>query len=121
MHLLTRIKLEGIRDYKMKEISKTKFTNKLRMIGPKFRWFLFTELQDYKLTSYYINFICPDPRKKEADPIGMLENMVKQALIREFSPAIKRLKSFDLLVDAITHKIQTKSLEKDQGLKKRPF
>lgn len=93
-------------------MTKSKFTNKLRKIAPKFKWFLFTELQDYKLTSYYINFICPKPRNKTADPVGMLENMVKQALIREFSPEIKRSRSFNLLVDSIMYKIQTKSLEK---------
>jgi hypothetical protein len=93
-----------------------KFTNELKGIAPKLKWFLFTEMQDLKLTSEYINFICPDAgrkNKEESSPIENLEKMVRQSLIREFSPEIQNLKSFELLVDAVMHNIQKKALQGD--------
>ncbi len=93
-----------------------KFTNGLKRIGPKLKWFLFTEMQDLKLTSDYINFICPGSDKKsdqESNPVEMLRNLIEQAIIREFTPKIKNLSSFNSLVDAIMYNIQKKSLEED--------
>ena len=40
--------------------------------------------------------------------------MVRDTLIKEFSPKIKNMKSFDMLVDATVHKIKEKQL-KDMG------
>ena len=97
----------------MKEAKNLKFTNKLESLAPKFKWLLFTELQDLKLTSKYIDFICPDPKKKNADSIEKLENMVKESIIREFSPDIQNSKSYDLLVDSVMYRIQKKALEKE--------
>lgn len=97
-------------------MKKLKFTNELKGIAPKLKWFLFTQLQDLKLTSDYINFICPDANKKsdeESNPVENLERMVRQALIREFSPEIQNLKSFDLLVDTVMYNIQKKALNDD--------
>lgn len=98
----------------MKNLKNVKFTNELKGIGPKLKWFLFTQLQDLKLTSDYINLICPDLGKKnseESNPIENLEKMVRQSLIREFSPEIQNTKSFDLLVDTVMYNIQKKSLQ----------
>lgn len=101
----------------MKSMKNLKFTNELKGIGPKLKWFLFTEMQDLKLTSEYINFICPpDIGKKNkvvSNPIENLERMVRQSLIREFSPEIQNTKSFDLLVDTVMYNIQKKSLQGD--------
>lgn len=100
----------------MKNMKNLKFTNELKGIGPKLKWFLFTQMQDLKLTSDYINFICPDSGRKNnemSNPIENLEKMVRQSLIREFSPRIQNLKSFDLLVDAVMHNIQVKALQED--------
>lgn len=91
----------------------SKFTNGIKRIGPKLKWFLFTEMQDLKLTSDYINFLCPGTDKNDrgnSNPIDDLRHMVEQSLIREFSPQIKKLKSFDLLVDAVMHNVQRKTL-----------
>jgi len=93
-----------------------KFTNELKGIGPKLKWFLFTQMQDLKLTSEYINFICPNSGQKNGEmsnPIESLEKLVKQALIREFSPEIQNLKSFDLLVATVMNNIQVKALQGD--------
>lgn len=94
----------------MKNLKKLKFTNKLKYIGPKLKWFLFTELQDYKLTSEYIDFICPD-NKPSGDPVSELSNIVRQTLIREFSPEIQNTRAFELLVDSVAYKIQKKYIE----------
>lgn len=93
-----------------------KYTNDLKGLAPKLKWFLFTQMQDLKLTSDYINFICPDLGQKNnemSNPIANLEKMVRQSLIREFSPKIQNLRSFDLLVDTVMHNIQVKSLQGD--------
>lgn len=94
-----------------------KFKNGLKDVGSKLKWFLFTEMQDYKLTSDYINFICPPgvgkKNKVVSNPIEDLDKMVRQSLIREFSPEIQNSKSFDLLVDTVMYNIQKKSLKGD--------
>ncbi len=97
----------------MKNLKNLKFTNELRGIGPKLRWFLFTQMQDLKLTSEYINFICPDENRENSNPIEHLENLVKQTLIREFTPEIQNLKAFNLLVAMVMHNIQVKALGGD--------
>ncbi len=92
-----------------------KFTNEFKGIGPKLKWFLFTELQDLKLTSDYINLICPGVigNKEESNPVESLEKIVKHSLIREFTPEIQNLKSFDFLVDTVMYSIQKKALNGD--------
>ncbi|EKE02860.1 MAG: hypothetical protein ACD_20C00322G0003 [uncultured bacterium] len=97
----------------MNNLKNIKFVNGLKNLGTKVKWFLFTEMQDYKLTSDYINYICPDTRKKPESQIDELRNLIKQSLVREFSPKIQEMKSFDLIVDGVMHKIQKKSLEKE--------
>jgi hypothetical protein len=64
------------------------------------------------LTSDYINFLCPDS-KKQSDSISDLETIIRQSLIREFSPDIQNSKSFDFLVDSIMYRVQKKSLENE--------
>ena len=68
------------------------------------------------MTSNYIDFICPGSDKKsdaESNPVENLRKLVEQALVREFSPKIRNLKSFDILVDGVMYNIQKKSLEDD--------
>ncbi|MDD3014780.1 MAG: hypothetical protein PHC34_13850 [Candidatus Gastranaerophilales bacterium] len=90
-----------------------KLKNKLMNFGPKLKWFLFTELQDFKLTSKYIDFLCPGLNKTNTNSLEKLEGIVKQSIIKEFSPEIQNTKSFNLLVDAVMYKIQKKSFEND--------
>lgn len=96
----------------MKTNKNLKFTNKIKDLGVKLKWFLFTEMQDYKITSEYIDFICPG-MNKETDPISELRKMVEASIIREFSPGIKNTLYYDLLVDGVMHKIQKKALRED--------
>ncbi len=94
----------------MTNLKKVKLTNKIKSLAPKFKWVFFTEMQDFKLTSDYIDFICPDP-KKEANQTKMLDKMIRETLIKEFSPEIVNSDSFELLVDAVAHKMKKDSLK----------
>ena len=49
--------------------------------------------------------------KSQKTQSDMLEEMVKQTLIKEFSPEIQKMKSYNLLVDAVVHNLKKKSLE----------
>ena len=97
----------------MREQKKQNFVSKLKNLGPKFKWLLFTELQDFKLTSQYVDLICPGKTSENSNQLEQIEQIVRQSLIREFSPDIQHSKSFDLLVDAVVYKIQKKSLKQD--------
>jgi len=97
----------------MKKFTNKKFTNKLSGLGTRVKWFLFTEFQDLKRTSDYIDFICPDSKDKNLNSVENLKNIVKKSLVKEFTPAIQKSKSFGLLVDATMNNILKKSLGKD--------
>ncbi len=89
---------------------KLKFTNKLKRLGPNFKWLLFTGKQDYKVGSQYLKLMYPDLDEKNTASVELLRDMVKNSLIREFSPEIQDTKSFELLLDAVMHRIQKKTL-----------
>ena len=96
----------------MKKQQKFKFINNIKELGPRLKWILFSEMQDYKINSKYIDMICPEPdNKSQKSQSDMLEEMVKQTLIKEFSPEIQKMKSYNLLVDAVVHNLKKKSLE----------
>jgi len=97
----------------IKKPNETQKINGLKKLGQRFKWFLFTELQDLKLASDYIDFICPDEKKRNVEQIDNLRSLIKQSLIREFSPNIQSYKSYDILVDSIMYNIQKKSLIND--------
>ncbi|MBR1616806.1 hypothetical protein IJ670_01505 [bacterium] len=88
-----------------------KIVRKLKDISPKLKWAMFSGLQDFKIASRYIDYIIPDNRKKIASDNEKIEKMVRDTLIKEFSPEIQKMKSFDLLVDATVHKLKQKQLE----------
>lgn len=89
---------------------KLKLTNKIKELGPKLKWVLFSGMQDYKLNSKYIDFICPEPDSKKVDSTEQLNEIVRESLIKEFSPEIQNTKYFDLLVDAVAHNIKKKAV-----------
>ena len=90
-----------------------KLVQKLKNISPKLKWAMFSGLQDCKIASRYIDYIIPENKSINEDN-EKLEKMVRDTLIKEFSPKIKNMKSFDLLVDATVHRIKEKQL-KDMG------
>ena len=71
---------------------------------------MFSGLQDYKIGSRYIDYIIPEEKSINEDNIK-LQKMVRDTLIKEFSPKIKNMKSFDLLVEATVHRIKEKQLK----------
>ena len=66
-----------------------------------------------KLGTDYINFICPSSDSKSSDPVGNIKGIIDQCFIREFSTKVKDLKTYDMLVDSVMHRIQKKALEKE--------
>lgn len=69
---------------------------------------MFSQMQDYKVNSKYIDMICSDNNAETAN--DKLEDMVRVSLIREFSPEIQKMKSYEFLVDAVVHNLKKKQL-----------
>src|SRR5574344_241225 len=80
-------------------------------VSPKLRWLMFSQMQDYKINSKYIDMLCSDKTKEINSDAKRLESMVRESLIKEFSPDIVKKKSHDLLVTAVTHNLMKKQLE----------
>lgn len=88
-----------------------KIVRKLKDISPKLKWAMFTGFQNYKIASRYIDYLIPEETKDINNDNEQLENMVRETLIKEFSPKIQEMKSFELLVDATVHNIKQKQLK----------
>lgn len=71
---------------------------------------MFSQVQDYKINANYIDMICNDQDKGVATDGMKLEAMVKEMLIKEFSPDVQNMASYDLLVDAVVHNIKQKQV-----------
>lgn len=71
---------------------------------------MFSQMQDYKINSKYIDFLISDTPKKVDDDEKKLEEMVRESIVKEFSPKVKDMKSFDLLVDAVVYNLKRKQL-----------
>jgi len=87
-----------------------KIVKKLKDISPKLKWAMFTGIQNYKIASRYIDYLIPEEKKDINNDNEKIEQMVRETLIKEFTPDIQNLKSFELLVDATVHKIKQKQL-----------
>ncbi len=88
-----------------------KIVRKFKDISPKLKWAMFTSFQNYKIASQYIDYLIPEDKKDINKDNEKLEQMVRDTLIKEFSPKIKDMKSFDLIVDAAVHNIKQKQLK----------
>lgn len=88
-----------------------KIVQKLKEASPKLKWLMFNQMQDYKINSEYIDMICSDASKETNSDNDRLEAMVRESLIKEFSPSVKNMKSYELLVDAIVHNLKKKQLQ----------
>ena len=95
----------------MLNLKKLKIVRDLKSLKPKFKWLMFSQMQDYKINSNYFDLICENPSKDVNFDSEKIEAMVRETLIKEFSPAIQDSKSYDLLVDAVVHNIKKKQLE----------
>ena len=94
----------------MFNLKNLKIVKELSNIKPKLKWLMFSQVQDYKINSNYIDMICNDQDKDVSTDGLKLEAMVKEMLIKEFSPDIQNMKSYDLLVDAVVHNIKKKQV-----------
>ena len=86
-----------------------KIVRKLKDLSPKLKWAMFSSLQDFKIGTRYIDYLIPEEKDINKDNMR-LEKMVRDTLIKEFSPKIKDMKTFDLIVDATVHRIKEKQL-----------
>ena len=92
----------------MFNLKNLKIVKELKSIKPRLKWLMFSQMQDYKVNSKYIDMICSDNDVVEAN--NSLEDIVRASLIREFSPKIKDMKSYEFLVDAVVHNLKKKQL-----------
>ena len=88
-----------------------KIVQKLKTVSPKLKWLMFSQMQDYKINSEYIDMICSDSKKEVNSDNDRLEAMVRESLVKEFSPNVENMKSYELLVDAVVHNIKKKQLQ----------
>lgn len=88
-----------------------KFVKSLKAVKPRLKWMMFSQLQDYKINSNYIDMICNDQVKETGADAETLEAMVRETLIKEFSPSIQNSASYELLVDAVIHNLKKKQLK----------
>lgn len=98
----------------MFNLKNLKIVKELTNIRPKLKWLMFSQVQDYKINSNYIDMICNDKDKDINSDSLRLEAMVQEMLIKEFTPDVKNLKAYDLLVDAVVHNIKKKQLARTE-------
>lgn len=92
----------------MFNLKNLKIVKQLNSIKPRLKWLMFSQVQDYKINSKYIDMICNDSGVKTDN--AMIEDIVRESLIREFTPEITKMKSYDFLVDAVVHNLKKKQL-----------
>jgi len=88
-----------------------KIVQTLKKASPKLKWLMFSQMQDYKINSEYINMICSDSDKAVNSDEQRLEAMVRETLIKEFSPSVESMKSYEFLVDAVVYNLKKKQLQ----------
>ncbi len=88
-----------------------KIVKKLQKVSPKLKWLMFNQMQDYKINSEYFEMLCSDTNKEINSDNDRLEAMVRESLIKEFSPDVQNMKSYELLVDAVMHNLKKKQLQ----------
>jgi len=88
-----------------------KIVQKLSQLSPKLKWLMFSKMQGSKINSEYIDMICSDASKNVGSDSERLEAMVRESLVKEFSPNVEKMKSYELLVDAVVHNVKKKQLQ----------
>ncbi len=94
----------------MFNLKESKFVKALKAVKPRLKWLMFSQMQDYKINSNYIDMICNDKEKAPNTSSESLEAMVRETLIKEFGPEIQKSASYELLVDAVLHNLKKKQL-----------
>lgn len=93
-----------------------KLVQKLQQVSPKLKWLMFNQMQDRKINSEYINMITSNASKEVYSDNERLEAMVREMLVKEFSPDVENMKSYELLVDAVVHNLKKKQLQATEGM-----
>ncbi len=101
----------------MKNLKNLKIVKELQKVSPKLKWLMFDQMQDYKINSKYIDMLCSDSSKEVNSDHARIEAMVRESLVKEFSSDIEKIKSYDLLVDAIVHNLKKKQLKSMDSVK----
>lgn len=85
-------------------------------INPKMRWLEFSNKNTLdKSTTDYLESISGVENLQTLSDNQELEAMVRSQLKEEF-PNIEKMKSYELLVDAVMHNIRKKQLQADDNL-----
>jgi len=87
-----------------------KIVKRLQSLSPRLRWLVFSQVQDLKIGTEYIDYLIPSEAKSPQYDGDKLEQMVRDTIVKEFSPKIKDSKSYELLVDAVVHNLKKKQL-----------
>lgn len=95
----------------MFNLKELKLVKTLKAVKPRLKWMMFSQMQDYKINSNYVDMICNDEQKAPNAANDSLEAMVRDTLIKEFGPSIQNSSSYELLVDAVIHNLKKKQLE----------
>lgn len=95
----------------MFNLNNLKIVKELKNIQPKLKWLMFSEMQDYKLNSRYYDIVSDEHSDNVQATEDYLSRMVRESLIREFSPEIRKSDSFELLADMVLHNLKKKQLE----------
>lgn len=88
-----------------------KLVKEIKNIKPRLKWLLFSQMQDYKMNSNYLDLVNPENNYTSTQADAKLQAIVQDALIKEFSPEIKKMKSYNLLVDAVVHNLKKKQMK----------
>lgn len=99
----------------LNRFKKLKLVKSLKQASPKLKWLLFNQMQDYKINSKYIDMITSDSDKEVNSDNDRLEAMVRETLVKEFSPNVESMKSYEILVDAVVHNLKKKQLRATDG------
>lgn len=81
-------------------------------VSSKLRMLLSDSARDYRINSKYIDMLCPEPNDKVSST-EKLNQIIEEALIKEFSEKIKESPNFHLLVDAVAHRLKKNSLREE--------
>jgi len=95
----------------LNRLKNLKIVKKINKVSPKLKLLMFNQMQDYKINSEYIDMICSDVTKEMNSDNDRLEAMVRESLVKEFSPNIETMKSYEFLVDAVVHNLKKKQLQ----------
>ena len=95
----------------MLNLKKLQLVKELKNIQPKLKWLMYSGIQDYNMNTRYIDLMTGTSENHVEATEEYLNKTVREMLVKEFSPSIKNMKSFELLADTVIHNMKKKQLE----------